>query len=206
MLKTWIALVGVLTLTAHFQAVAFARGAQQEAFTIESEFEKLASWPANYGDVGRICEELARLRFQEAYPNQEYKVLVGLKYFEGNRTVGELDIVIFDKTNDLAILVGEVKCWKNMQGAMSKARKQLRRFKTYVQKPNAISHFSGDEPYAAEVGSWQFEVYPEIATIAQNGSKEYGFTHEIGLSLQDAMTLRKRLQNCQRSGACPTHR
>ena len=60
------------------------------------DFAELKKIPRDYQDAGSICEEVARLDMQREYPAPQFTVEVGIAYADEERTVGELDIIIFD--------------------------------------------------------------------------------------------------------------
>src|SRR5690606_9004921 len=91
-------------------------------------FEELRDLPISYEQKGQICEQVARLQLDDIYPPHAYDINIGIEYIVHNRTIGELDVVVTDKQTRDVILIAEVKCWKNLKGALNKAKDQRSRF------------------------------------------------------------------------------
>src|SRR4051794_40045980 len=74
-----------------------------------------------YEITGTVCEQVARKELQRTYPEPDFDIETGIAYVEHGRVLGELDIVVFRNADHKAILVGEVKCWRNLKKARRKA-------------------------------------------------------------------------------------
>lgn len=168
------------------------------AIPIPQLFEELKESGANYAVVGMVCEKVAIIELERTYAPSNYDIINGIVYSDSNRTIGELDVVIIDKKTKDVVLVGEVKCWKDMAGGLSKALDQRKRFKKNID--NRINLIDGDRRhYSTE----QFKHNPKFVAIAQSGSKSVGFDLELENSLNDLMSLRQQLMDCQERGECP---
>ncbi|MFN8845351.1 MAG: hypothetical protein ACK5W9_00730, partial [Bdellovibrionales bacterium] len=92
------------------------------------DFRDLRHTGADFEVVGTVCEEVTRLRFQEEFPAPRYAVTTGVEYGDGSRTIGELDVVVYEAQTNQVHRVAEVKCWKDNAGAIAKAHDQRNRF------------------------------------------------------------------------------
>jgi hypothetical protein len=175
------------------------------ASQVDEDYEVLKNVPANYSTFGTICEEVARLRMKEIYPSDQYDVIIGIEYSNSRRTLGELDVVVFDNFRDEAVVIAEVKCWKNLTGAYRKAIDQLTRFENAIYD-RSVKSLSKDGAYMRDFTYTQFDEDPEMITISQNGGRRHGFDMELGINLSDAKELRNKLVKCQNEGRCPKTR
>ena len=65
---------------------------------LQEDFEALRDSAKDYQIVGTVCEEVARLEMVRAdYPQPRYRVVTGIAYGNGHRTIGELDVVVFEQ-------------------------------------------------------------------------------------------------------------
>ncbi|OIQ18872.1 MAG: hypothetical protein BM556_06215 [Bacteriovorax sp. MedPE-SWde] len=92
-------------------------------------------------NVGAVLEVLSRYYLQELgniYPKSDYTVASGVEYTyaKGKRTIGELDIIVFDRVTCNVVALGESKAssTKNQAKSLRKARKQIARFKNFMKK------------------------------------------------------------------------
>lgn len=169
-----------------------------QAGDIRGLVEQLRDSGEDYEIVGVICEQAARLDLAREYPSPRYEVKTGIAYGTQHRTVGELDVIVFDADRS-AVLVGEVKCWRNLNGARKKAANQRQRFLDAMASGKPYLFFKKHD------GSYEHKQFAEVKdfiSIAQGGAKEAGFTRELDFSLEELMQARKELLTCQSSGAC----
>lgn len=163
-------------------------------------FEALRDSGEKYEITGTVCEQVARLNMQAQYPEAQYEVQTGVIYDNAQRTLGELDVVVFDKKDMNAILVAEVKCWKKLSAARSKAQEQRNRFiRTLNSGTNLSMHCDlHDCPYSER----NFQKNIKYVAISQNGGEKAGFEMTLGYSLDELMRLREQLINCQKQNEC----
>jgi hypothetical protein len=164
------------------------------------DFAILKDIPRDYNDAGSICEEVARVDMMREYPAPQYSVEVGIAYADEERTVGELDIIIFDNNTNKVYKIAEVKCWKDIKGGLDKAREQRSRFVSYIHKniPLKFRSTSTGRYYDTD----QFRYVTEFFSIAQNGSKKRGFDVELEYTLPELKQFRKDMIRCQNKGEC----
>ncbi len=171
---------------------------------LEDDFDTLKSIPNDYTVFGTICEQVAQLRMEEVYDHDDYEVVTGIVYENHSWTLGELDVVVFDRFTQKAIVIAEVKCWRNLNKAQRKAQRQLNRFKHAIRDGHKVNHiFEGDDRLH-EFSREQFMDDPQYLTISQEGGKSCGFDMNLGLSLDEVKSLRNKLISCQRRGECAT--
>lgn len=164
------------------------------------DFAILKDIPRDYQDAGSICEEIARIDMMREYPAPQYEVEVGIAYADEERTVGELDIIIFDNNTHKVYKVAEVKCWKDIRGGLDKAKEQRARFvrNIHSNKPLRFRNTSTDKVYDAE----QFRYITDFFSIAQKGSEAKGFDVELKYTLAELKQFRKDMINCQNRKQC----
>jgi Holliday junction resolvase-like predicted endonuclease len=169
--------------------------------SVYEDFEKLKTLSQDYTVFGTICEEVARLRLEEKYGKEDYTFKIGIVYHGRGKTLGELDVIIFNKDDNEAIAIVEVKCWKNLHKAAQKANSQLRRFKTNVASGSIDSMESTSDNTAYDPN--QFDESPAYMKMSQIGGIKAGFDMNIGLDLEEVKHLRTKLMLCQDRGYCP---
>lgn len=191
MLKS-IYLVGVVSLL--FSQLAFAGD-------IAAAFETLKNTAVNYEPDGAVCEELERVRLSAVYPEDKFIITGDVEYSTGGLTVGELDTIVIDRATNKVVLLGEVKCWKNPDGALLKAKSQMNRFFWNLEKnPTALQFTSYD---GLNYSASQFALNIPFYTVGPQGTVARGFTYEFDLTLKETQKLRMMLLKCQQNGECP---
>lgn len=174
---------------------------------LETDFQAIKNNGRSLVDIGAICEEVAQLDLKRKYNADNYTVLTSIAYSDLDGTVGELDIIVFEKATNTAILVGEVKCWKDMEAGLRKALSQRARFQRNVNSSKALTFSWLPNPAAYRLTKQQFNKVRTFVTIAQRGSRSSGYDIELEHSLNDLMELRSRIMQCQAQGTCkkPDH-
>ena len=177
----------------------------QASATSESEldelYQKLRQVPISYQTFGTVCEQIARIELIAEYPADKFEIVTGILYKgkdeQGSyRTLGELDVVVLDKSDNEAIIIAEVKCWKDLDAARSKARKQLKRFAHYMQISTNLTMYL-TENIKRHFKMQQFDEQPKYLAVSQDDGKEHGFGMTIGVSLDEASALRDKLLSWQ---------
>lgn len=192
MKKFFFVLVSLLTIN------SFA-GLSEDYHTLKNSGKSLEA-------IGTICEEVTQLRYIEQYPEPEYRVLTGIAYSDKDRTVGELDLIVFDNKTHNAIIIGEVKCWKDAKSGLKKAREQRKRFIDNVQSSKALTFKWLSDP-KEKFTKTQFNKTNTFISVSQLGTKAKGFDVELEYTLEELMQLREDIMRCQDSGECvkPKH-
>lgn len=175
---------------------------QTQAFVtpLPQVFEVLRNSGEKYEVVGTICEQVAKLKMQEAYPAPRYSVITGIAYNTGGSTVGELDVVVFETSTNSAILIGEVKCWSHLNGAISKARDQRQRFLANLGSGRPMNLECTNR--SCRFSKQNFKSVQKFISISQSGGTNFGFDMDLPYSLTELMNLRQQLVQCQSRGQC----
>lgn len=178
---------------------------QVQAEPIQTLFEKLRDSGEDYQNEGAVCEQVARLELQREYPSHSYEIVVGIEYANVRQTIGELDVVVFDRRpgpgQGQAVLVGEVKCWSDLRKARRKAAQQRTRFLDTIQSGVPIDMFLASNrsvPFRRE----QFQALSQFISISQRGGRSFGFDRDLPNSLPEMRELRETLMQCQAAGKC----
>jgi hypothetical protein len=171
--------------------------------TIEDEFQQLKTSGRNYEVVGTVCEEVARLQTARQYPAEKYTVVTGIAYGDNTRTIGELDVIVFENATGDAVKVSEVKCWKDLGAGLKKARDQRQRFLKSVRGGGRLVFQSTGDHRAYSHD--QFRKLTNFTSMAQKGATGHGYEEELEYSLEDLMGLRARMIQCQNTGECTRH-
>jgi hypothetical protein len=86
-------------------------------------------------DIGSICEFIAKEIIAKKYRSSHYMIKTNIAYGDHHkRILGELDIVVFNRSSRRAALLIEVKCRKDQQKALSHGYNQLKRFKNIISE------------------------------------------------------------------------
>lgn len=180
-------------------AVLFFATSYVHAKDTSSLFDVLKQHPADYEIVGQVCEETARLQLYNEYPSSKYQIAVGIEYSVDKRTVGELDVVVVEKATKKIPLIAEVKCWKDVKGGLSKAMDQRSRFIRTLNSKNITIVF-----LAHEGGAYKSEQFKnaKFVSIAQLGASQKGFDVDLEYTLEELMSVREQLLQCQNRGEC----
>lgn len=168
---------------------------------LTEDYHALKNAGKDLSAIGSICEDVTQLRYIEQYPQPQYRVLTGIAYSDKDRTIGELDLIVFDTNTHNAILIGEVKCWKNPKGGLKKAKDQRQRFLTHVKSSKALTFKWLSDP-KEKFTKTQFNKTNDFISIAQLGTKAKGFDVELEYTLDELMQLRTDIMQCQDSGEC----
>ena len=169
---------------------------------INEDFHELKDSGTDFTVIGTICEEVARLDIKDVYPPNRYQVHTGIQYASGKSVLGELDIVVIENKTNKAVLVGEVKCWKNLNGAHNKAMEQRQRFLKHIHSDAKLNFRSANFSKGESFHQDQFEGIQDFIAIAQKGSEDFGFDDELEYSLEELMELRQRIISCQKQHRC----
>lgn len=160
--------------------------------------ERLKGTDEKYEIIGTICEQAARIELEREFQPPRYLIETGISYGNGNRTIGELDVVVFDSDKKVA-MVAEVKCWKDLGGALLKAKSQRKRFRDTISSGSKVKFWDNSRD---QHSYGQFTAIQYFDSISQKGGKAAGFDRELSLSLDQLMEARRRLLNCNSGGSC----
>jgi hypothetical protein len=161
---------------------------------LNSVYHQLKSENVDYVPLGSVCEQVARLKLQEKYPEPHFEVKTNIGYGENSHQIGELDVVVFEEPQEVAVLIGEVKCWHNLESALEKAEKQRERFKKSIKRAGRLDFFSMTD-HLIHYSPKKFEGNPEFITIAPEGGDQAGFDLALEYTLEELLELRSMLLN-----------
>lgn len=170
----------------------------ENANRIDEYFEILSFEKTDFEPVGAVCERVAVREVEPLYPNSHFEIKNGIQYDEHKTTIGELDVVVFDKSTGKVEAVAEVKCWRSFQGALKKAKEQRMRFLTHLNR-NIVITDKDEKRYSKDL----FKNIQKYFSISQDGGVNQGFDFELSLDFKEMMELRKRLLDCRVQGRCP---
>ncbi len=161
---------------------------------LDSAFEALKESPEDFKIAGTVCEQVARLELEEQFPPESYTIENGITYTQDGRILGELDVVVFSKTESSpVVLIGEVKCWQNQAGALRKAGQQRRKFRDAIRfHAPEIEFYLRLDP-SKRYQSQQFASHPPFWLISSQEGAEVGFDWNLSFSLPELNQLRQRL-------------
>lgn len=165
---------------------------------IQDYFEALSYEKVDFEPTGAVCERVAVREVESLYPEHRFKIINGIQYDDKKATIGELDLVMFDRESDKVEAIAEVKCWRSFEGARKKAKEQRMRFQTYLNKNIVITDKERNR-YSKD----QFNSVQKYFSISQSGGVNQGFDFELSLDFKELMELRKRLLDCHAQGRCP---
>ena len=142
-------------------------------------FEELSSEKIDFEPVGMVCERVAVREVESVYPSVNYKIINGISYDDKKTTIGELDVVIFNKNTDKVEAIAEVKCWKSYKNALKKVKDQRIRFITNLNRNIKIYDKNGKIYSKA-----QFNQVQKYFSISQSGGQNQGFDFELSLDFK----------------------
>jgi ASC-1-like (ASCH) protein len=165
---------------------------------IQKYFNELSYEKTNFEPDGTVCERVSVREVESIYPKENFEIINGIQYDDKKKTIGELDLVIFEKSTGLVHAIAEVKCWKSFKGALKKAKEQRMRFQTYLNRGIILTDENGKQ-YSKDL----FRSIQKYFSISQDGGLNQGFDFELSLDLKELIELRGRLLDCHAQGRCP---
>lgn len=170
----------------------------------EELFERLKDSAIDFDTQGKICEVVEVLNLEDQYPAPRHKVMSGIKYKNPFRTLGEIDAVVFDLSNQTVIRIEEVKCWNEdtLSVANRKAREQLDRLYSTMQSTKPIEIYDPETLETFERVQFRSLPRSDYHSVAQKVDGRSRFDEDLGFYLDELRSLRARLINCQRTGPC----
>lgn len=163
------------------------------------DFEAIKNNARNLEDKGAICEEVALYKLQQLYPDSF--AVSGIAYSDKNGSIGELDVILFDKSSKKAFMIAEVKCWKDAKEGLRKARDQRSRFFDVLGSTKEI-HFHYHRDRSLSFTKQNFRGVENFISIGQKGTKANGYDLELDYTLDELMKMRTEIMRCQYQGAC----
>ncbi len=170
--------------------------------SIDPVFQELKTRPNKYEIKGTVCEEVARIQLEQDYRKDQFSVHTGIAYTQYNQTLGELDVVVFRNNDNKVVLIGEVKCWRNLDQARKKAISQRKKFREYLEHGGLGIDFHKTSDPRIHFNPKQFRDEPPFILISQEEGGNQGFDLALPFTLDELMKLRDMLVHCQDIGEC----
>lgn len=144
-------------------------------------------------DIGRLCEFIAKIIVVKKYPHTHYDIKTNIAYEDlDHRPLGELDIVVFNRTSKNAEVVIEVKCRKNHEKALLHANQQLKRFKKMLQpshEPSSLIISKGTTIFQPDL----FKNARTQVMMPKRCGTCHARAHEFDVTLGDIESLQESL-------------
>ena len=169
------------------------------AVPVEDYVQILKDVPMSYEPAGAICEQVAREEMKQEFSENQFDIVTGIAYGEKGRTLGELDVIVFNRTTNMAVRISEVKCWKDLNAALAKALNQRTRFINNIRRSKNLLMVGNGRSYNPQ----QFrDSNLTFTTISQAGGLDFGFDYALEHDLHQLMYLRGLMLRCQSDGIC----
>jgi hypothetical protein len=165
------------------------------ARTMQDAYDHLKGTLPRGATLGMVCEQLAKWKFSEMYPEPKFDVETGIEYRDTTgRTVGELDLVIFDRRTGNVKLVGETKCKNEHRRKEAKklASRQLHRLRTFLNLDPNLS-FTSTIRRGVRYSVEQFYGYIKYAIILPRSETAHSNVNDLDFSLDQIRGLHRRL-------------
>jgi hypothetical protein len=181
-----------------FIHLAFSCLAANPAFTMIKESVELLSRKERIyfaHNIGSFCEYAVFNLFKQKYDNKYYDIKTQINYENLiTKEAGELDLVIFDRSNKKALRIFEVKCCKNVNKAKRKAHDQLKRFSnslnsSFLLNKKSIKIFNKEDVFNAQ----QFKGADLSVIMPKKSTSCDALDGEFDLSLQELKKLQEYL-------------
>ena len=145
-----------------------------------------------WGSIGAILEILAKIQFAERLDPQELKPLCNLTYHDGaGRTLGELDVVIWNLREDRAEVVFEAVVSDDLRHKARSSRNQVQRFADAIEKGQVARIVYPTDP------KWAFEpaqfAKARIEILGNQGAMAAGFDAEVDITRPEADFLQRKI-------------
>ena len=145
-----------------------------------------------WGSTGFVLEALAVNQFDQALNSNEFKTINNLTYQDkAGRTVGELDVIIWNLRENRAVVVYEAAVSDRLHRKAVPSRNQLRRFELALQKHDVAQIL---HPYD---DSWAFtpEQFEQsrFEVLGSQGAIAAGFDAEVDITFAEAEFLQRKL-------------
>lgn len=148
----------------------------------------------DFGKLGSIVEALAHAHFLTIYPTNDFEIIPNVTYQDpAGRTLGELDIVVFERATGEAVLVVETKASARLRRAGQEAAAQLHRFR-YCLEAGLIDNFSYGAPFHRAIRPEHFLEVTEYVRVGPDGALGAGFDYEADIRPEEIEALRSQVR------------
>lgn len=146
----------------------------------------------HWGSIGAVLETLAVVQFNSRNNPEKLRALGNLTYHDATgRTLGEIDMVIWDMQENRAIAVYEAVVSDQLHRKGTSSRNQIQRFADAIRDGQVARILHPDDR------SWNFQ--PEqfeqarIEIMGSQGALAAGFDYEVDLTRFEADFLQRKL-------------
>lgn len=152
-----------------------------------------------WGSIGAVLEHLAVIQFNAKFDPKEFRALANLTYHdESGRTLGELDIVVWNVRENRAEVVYEVVISDQLHRKATASRNQLRRFETAL-KEHQTTRILYPTDTARTFEPAQFEG-ARFEILGNQGALAAGFDSEVDLTRPEGDFLQRKLIDYRNDG------
>lgn len=147
----------------------------------------------NWRQVGSVLEALGYRRLEALFPAPRYAIYHGLQYHDSTgRTLGEIDLLVFDTEANLVAAVYECKISGNPRRALEHAEEQLARFRDALRHHDVARFTPTGGPTRAWIAA-DFRELRDFRTVGGANTARQGYDLEIDLSRAEADQLQAML-------------
>ncbi|MBU1692502.1 MAG: serine/threonine protein kinase [Verrucomicrobia bacterium] len=145
-----------------------------------------------WGSIGTVMEALAYAQFREQFDPAQIQALPNITYHdETGRTLGELDIVLWNMPSNRAEVVYEAIISDNLRRTKTSSWNQLNRFRTAV-KERTVHHFMYSRDPAWKFDLAQFDE-AKFGLLGNRGALAEGYESEVDITRAEAEFLQRRV-------------
>jgi len=160
---------------------------------IQRYFEQMRDMDdPHWGSIGAVLETLAIVQFNARNNPKERRAVGNLTYHDDTgRTLGELDIVIWNVPENRAEVTYEAVVSDQLYRKGTSSRNQIKRFETAIKEGRVARILHPDDP------SWKFEPaqfeQSRIEIMGNQGALAAGFEAEVDITRFEADFLQRKL-------------
>jgi len=160
---------------------------------IQRDFEQMRDLKdPHWGSIGAVLETLAIVQFNARNNPKERRAVGNLTYHDATgRTLGELDVVIWNVPENRAEVVYEAVVSDQLHRKGTSSRNQIRRFETAIKEGRVARILHPNDP------SWKFEPsqfeQTRIEIMGNQGALAAGFESEVDITRFEADFLQRKL-------------
>ena len=166
---------------------------------LQKYFEQLREMRGiKWGSIGAVLEALAKIQFDATLNTNEFKALCNLTYHDATgKTVGELDVVIWNLRENRAEVVYEAAVSDELQRKATPSRNQLKRFEVAIQKHEVAKIlYPHDDQWTCEPAQF---AQARIEILGNKGAIAAGFDVEIDITRPEADFLQRKILNWRKA-------
>jgi hypothetical protein len=160
---------------------------------VQTYFEQMRDLRGpRWGSIGTVLETLAVIQFKDRLDPREFKALCNLTYHDATgKTLGELDVVIWNLREDRAEVVYEAVVSDEIRRKARSSRNQVQRFADAIAQGQVARIVYPADPKWAFVPA-QF-AKARIEILGNQGALAGGFDAEVDLTRPEADFLQRKI-------------